>query len=325
VGLVVSQEAEAQTIARADTLDATWTQAFFRQMMTIRLVEERLLRLFSEGALNGTVHTCLGQEACCVGVVNALDRDKDILFSNHRGHGHFLAYCDDVEGLIAELMGRQTGVCAGVGGSQHLHKRNFYSNGILGGIVPVATGMALAEKRKRTGAISVVFIGDGALGEGVIYESFNIASLWQLPILFVVEHNGYAQSTPTHLEHAGNLAARATPYGIPVTVIEATEVEEVYAAARECADAVRRESRPRMLFQHTHRFAPHSKGDDTRDPEEIARIRSADPLLRLQARLNAETRERILAEVETRIESAVEAARRAPIADFFALEASWPR
>ncbi|HMJ24673.1 MAG TPA: thiamine pyrophosphate-dependent enzyme, partial [Pyrinomonadaceae bacterium] len=177
-----------------DTIDkVSQTQAslkmFFQQMLTVRIVEERLLRLFSEGLLHGTVHTCLGQEGCAVGVVSALNAERDVVFSNHRGHGHFLAYCDDVDGLIAELMGRRTGVCAGVGGSQHLHQKNFYSNGILGGIVPVATGMALAEKAKESDSIVIVFLGDGAFGEGVVYEAFNIAALWDLPILFVVELN----------------------------------------------------------------------------------------------------------------------------------------
>jgi TPP-dependent pyruvate/acetoin dehydrogenase alpha subunit len=291
------------------------SQPLFMQMATIRRVEERLLQLFSEGLLNGTVHTCIGQEACAVGVVNALSKSQDIIFSNHRGHGHFLAYCDDVEGLIGELMGRSTGVCGGIGGSQHLHKDNFYSNGILGGIVPVATGMAFAEKRKRTGAIVTVFIGDGAFGEGVVYESLNIAALWKLPILFVVESNGYAQSTPTHLEHAGRLEARAEPFGIPVRRLEASDPRCVYDTAREMIGDVRGESRPGLLFLQTYRLSPHSKGDDTRDPSEIEEHRQRDPLALLREKLDPAWRESVEAQITDRVERAIAAAQQAPWAE----------
>ena len=149
----------------------------YAQLLGIRLFEQSLLDLFSTGALSGTTHTCLGQETVAVGVVSAIDRARDIVFSNHRGHGHFLAYCGEAERLYLEILGKPGGVCGGRGGSQHLYFDNFYSNGVQGGIVPVATGMALAEKTKGTGAVAVVFLGDGTLGEGVVYESFNIASL----------------------------------------------------------------------------------------------------------------------------------------------------
>ena len=296
---------------------------FYRQMMTMRIVEESLLRLFSEGLLNGTVHTCLGQEACAAGVISALDCERDILFSNHRCHGHYLAYCDDIEGLIAELMGRETGVCGGVGGSQHLQKNNFYSNGILGGIAPVATGMAYAEKIKESGAIAVVFIGDGAYGEGVVYESLNMAGLWSVPLLVVSELNGYAQSTPTHLEHSGQLEARGVPFGIPVTTIEATDVTHIYRAAHRCVDAIRRQGRPQILCLKTYRLGPHSKGDDNRDSLELEFYRKEDPLLRLQQQVDPARQEQIEREINERVAQAIEQARHAPIADFFLLEAQW--
>src|SRR5713226_6676472 len=124
-------------------------------LLSIRLFEQSLLDLFATGALSGTTHTCIGQETTAVGVVSAIDRDRDVIFSNHRGHGHFLAYCGEIERLYLELMGKPGGVCGGRGGSQHLYSRHFYSNGVQGGIVPVATGMALAEKLKATGAVVV--------------------------------------------------------------------------------------------------------------------------------------------------------------------------
>ena len=141
----------------------------YRALYKIRRFEELVLDNFSRGIFFGTTHTCLGQEANAVGVLGCLLQD-DIVFSNHRGHGHFLAYGGDAHALFAELMGKASGICGGRGGSQHLHWRNFYSNGIQGGIVPVATGMALAEKVKISPAVAVVFLGDGTLGEGVIYR-----------------------------------------------------------------------------------------------------------------------------------------------------------
>src|SRR5262249_5406730 len=139
--------------------------------------EQRLLDLFAQGKLFGTVHTCIGQEWVGVAVAEAL-AEGDVVFTNHRGHGHYLARTDDVDGLVAEVMGKQSGVCGGRGGSQHLCGGGVYSNGIQGGIVPVAAGMALAHKLRGTGRVAVVFIGDGTLGEGAVYETLNIASRW---------------------------------------------------------------------------------------------------------------------------------------------------
>lgn len=282
-----------------------------QQMATIRAVEETLLWLFSQGLVRGTVHTSIGQEACAVGVVNALDRAKDVICSNHRGHGHFLAYCDNVEGLIAEVMGKPAGVCGGIGGSQHLHAGNFYSNGILAGMVPVATGMALAEKVRRSGAMVVIFLGDGALGEGVVYESFNIASLWRLPILFAVEHNGYAQCTPTHLEHAGRLEARACSFDIPVIETDGNNIMAVYNCARQAVAAVGGEQRPYLLFMRTYRLAPHSKGDDLRDQEEISEHRKRDPLVLARRQVGAAEWERIATQARERVSEDLSRVRQA--------------
>ncbi|RPJ36623.1 MAG: thiamine pyrophosphate-dependent dehydrogenase E1 component subunit alpha, partial [Planctomycetaceae bacterium] len=212
-------------------------------MYLIRTVETSLLDLFGRGAITGTVHTCIGQEACAVGVVAAFDKQRDVLFSNHRPHGHYIAYCDDVEGLIAEIMGKKSGVCGGTGGSQHLHKHNLYTNGIQGGIVPNAVGAALAAKRLGTGAISVVFVGDGTMGQGIVYESLNVASLWSLPVLFVLEDNGYAQTTPKHLAHAGRLADRARAFNVDVRAVAAGDVFVVHAAAAEAVKQVREAQR----------------------------------------------------------------------------------
>ena len=283
-------------------------EEFYRQMYTIRKVEQNLLDLFAQGYITGTVHTSMGQEACDVGVVNALDRSKDIIFSNHRAHGQFLAYCDDVEGLIAEIMGKETGVCMGIGGSQHIHKGNMYTNGVQGGIVPNAVGAALAEKTKGTGSVVMVVLGDGTMGEGVVYESFNIASLWSLPVLFLLIDNGIAQSTPKHLEHAGDLATRAMTFSIDSVSIEADDVAKVYSTACQIVNEMRERSRPFFLHVRTARLGPHSKGDDTRSKEEIELLKQKDPLLKIAANLPADLRMEIEQEIDSRIQTAVEKA-----------------
>jgi TPP-dependent pyruvate/acetoin dehydrogenase alpha subunit len=290
-------------------------RAFYSQMYLIRTVENSLLELFARGELAGTVHTCIGQEACAVGVVSALDRQRDMLFSNHRAHGHYLAYCDDVEGLIAEIMGRKTGVCGGMGGSQHLHKGNLYTNGIQGGIVPNAVGAALAAKMLRSGAISVAFLGDGTMGQGVVYESLNVASLWSLPVLFVLEDNGYAQTTPKHLAHAGDLKERARAFNVDARAVGADDVFVVNAAATEAAGQVRETQRPLFLSLSTYRLSPHSKGDDFRSEAEIASYRAKDPLRRLGLLLPDGVRRAVEEQARQRVRRAIELARESPPAD----------
>lgn len=259
---------------------------FFHEMFRIRVVEETLLNLFAHGAIGGTVHTCLGQEAVAVGVTSALNREMDIICSNHRGHGHFLAYCRDGRGLIAEILGQPAGVCGGIGGSQHLQKKNFYSNGILGGMAPVAVGMAYAEKLKGSGAVVVQFMGDGAMAEGAVYEALNMASLWGLPIMFAVENNQYAQSTHWSAQHSGALEQRSEAFGVPVSDIDGNDVEGVYDTARRLIREIRSQCAPRLLFMRTYRLGPHSKGDDLRDPQELDYHLQQEPLYRLRKNLD---------------------------------------
>ena len=188
----------------------------YHELTTIRHFEEAVLENFPKGVFSGTTHTYLGQEANAVGVLSHLLSD-DIVFSNHRCHGHFIAFGGDMRALFAEMMGKATGVCGGRGGSQHLQWHNFYSNGVQGGIVPVSTGMALAEKYQNTNAVVVCFLGDGTLGQGVVYESLNLASLWGAPILYVVENNHIAQTTPTGHALAGDIALRFAAFDIPAS------------------------------------------------------------------------------------------------------------
>ena len=251
--------------------------SLYRTMLLIRRFEERLLDEFSSGRLVGTTHAYIGQEANAAGLFSELSAE-DVIFSNHRCHGHFLAYGGDPHLLAAELMGKATGLVGGRGGSQHIHWRNFYSNGIQGGIVPVATGMALAEKSKKSGNFVVVFLGDGTLGEGTVYESLNIASLWSLPVLFVVENNRYAQTTPVSLAVAGSIPARFSAFEMETWEQDSSDVVEISHVAKEAVEYVRNTCRPAGLVLNTFRFSAHSKGDDVRDPLEIAGYKHKDPL-----------------------------------------------
>jgi len=287
--------------------------ALYKQLATIRQFEETVLDAFPKGAFYGTTHTYIGQEANAVGVLAHL-HEGDIVFSNHRCHGHFLAYGGDARGLFAELMGKATGVCGGIGGSQHLHWKDFYSNGVLGSTAPIAVGAALAEKRKGSQAIVVLFLGDGAMGEGVVYESLNIASLWGAPILFIVENNHIAQTTPTELALAGSLAGRFAAFNIPAAELDSSDVRQIYTTAGQEFASLRSAPGPRALILHTARFGPHSKGDDTRDPAAIEELRATrDPLAIHATRLDAAERTAIDAEIHSTIAAAYAQAEADPL------------
>jgi TPP-dependent pyruvate/acetoin dehydrogenase alpha subunit len=270
--------------------------------------------MFSQGLLVGTTHTCIGQEANAVGVIAHLDNERDIVVSNHRCHGHFLAFTADRLGLLAEVMGRVDGVSGGRGGSQHLCAPNFYTNGIQGSIVPLTTGMAVAQKRREDGAIATVFIGDGTLGQGAVYECLNIAALWDLPLLIVVEDNHYAQTTPRTLAVAGSVPARAEAFGVASDILDTTDVRAVHAAAGRAVAAVRTTGRPFMLVLETYRLAAHSKGDDTRDPAEIEARRERDPLRITGALIDPAERAAIEARCEEELAETIAAAEASPIA-----------
>lgn len=252
-------------------------QKQLREALTIRRVEEKFLELFSLGKLNGTVHTCVGQEFSAVAFAGQL-RPTDFIFSNHRCHGHFISFTKDVRGLLAELMGKRSGVSGGVGSSQHLCKDNFFSNGIQGGIVPVAAGYALAHKLREADAIGTVFIGDGTLGEGALYETMNIVSKWEIPLLIVCENNFYAQSTPQSINLAGTILDRPAAFGIQTFEGDTWHPTELTDGARRAIDFVRTNRKPAFYLVNTYRLNAHSKGDDDRAKEEVQEFRSRDYL-----------------------------------------------
>lgn len=289
-------------------------EADLYQACLIRTVEEALLRLFSEGKLDGTTHTCIGQEMSAVALAKSLDRRRDIIFSNHRCHGHYLAWTGDAEGLIAEVMGKRTGTCGGLGGSQHLCAPGFFSNGIQGGIVPVAAGLALGAKLDAGGGIVAACIGDGTLGEGVVYETLNIASKWQLPLLVVLENNLYAQSTSQAETLAGEIGARAEAFGIPVFRGDTWDHEALARELKNAADQVRGACRPAFVQVDTYRLAAHSKGDDDRDPEQIALHAGRDPVNIFLARNEADS-DGQLASMRERVGRCIESANGEPAPD----------
>src|SRR3954468_8691288 len=199
-----------------------------RLALFIRHFERKLLDLFEEGRINGTTHTCIGQEYIPVALRPLLDL-SDFVFSNHRGHGHYLARYKDPHGLLAEIIGRLGGVCDGVGGSQHILRDRYLSTGVQGQSLPVATGVALRLRRHEPGVLAAVYIGDGTWGEGAVYEALNMAALWRLPLLVLVEHNGIAQSTPTESQMAGTIAGRVAGLGIAHHRVDQQDVNAIRA------------------------------------------------------------------------------------------------
>ncbi len=260
----------------------------FRAMLLIRRTEELVLRLFSEGKVSGTTHTYIGQEANAVGIIGQLTPRRDHVVSNHRCHGHYLAFEGPLKGLLAEIMGLANGICGGRGGSQHLKFDNFLSNGILGGGAPIACGLALGEKLGGSDGIVLLCLGDGTLGQGVLYESLNMAALWELPVLFLVENNRYAQTTPVELAVAGSIVERAAPFGIETSEIESTDISQLRAWGAQLIEYIHSRRKPFWGVVHTHRLSAHSKGDDTRSSEEVERCRRLDPLLIQGTRISDE-------------------------------------
>ena len=282
-------------------------ERLYRRMRFIRRFEETVLELFERGLLNGTTHACIGQEADAVAIVEHLG-DHDHVFSNHRCHGHFLARTGDALALIAEIMGKPEGVCGGIGGSQHLCAPGFMSNGVQGGIVPNAAGVALAKQLDGDAGLSVVFIGDGTLGEGVTYETLNVASLWKLPLVIVLEDNGWAQSTPASANLAGSMPDRFAAFGLPVYEIDSTDVEELDAFAGRALAQARQKEGPVTIVIHTYRLCHHSKNADNRPAEEVAARWDLDPIEIHGRRLDPSARAAIDAEVESALQEVIDQA-----------------
>lgn len=286
-----------------------------RKALGIRLFEQRLLKLFSEGRLNGTVHTCIGQEWTGVAVAEHL-RPNDVIFSNHRCHGHYLARTGNYTGLFAEIMGREGGICRGRGGSQHICDSNVFSNGIQGGIVPVSTGIAFAQQREDKGDITVVFIGDGTLGEGAVYESMNLASMWGVPLLIVLENNLYAQSTSQLQTLSGDIEARAQAFGIRTMRGDTWSPEALIESLGEAVNYVREMRRPLFFRADTYRLMAHSKSDDDRSRHEVDSYWQRD-VMHHARETHPEIMVALEAELEAMLDEAVSQAETSPLSSGF--------
>ncbi len=244
--------------------------------MRIRAVENALYDLFGKGKLHGTIHTCIGQEFSGA-VLGKYVREHDFVTSNHRCHGHFIGATNNWRGLIDELVGNEDGVCAGIGSSQHLWARNFLSNGQQGGMMPVAAGIALDRKTRGSNDVVVSYIGEGTLGEGIVYETLNLDALWGLPHVVVCENNFYSQSTNQDLSVAGSILDRAAAFSITVAHADTWDLPHFDAVFAAAMDRARKSRLPTFIQLSTYRLNPHSKGDDLRARAEIDWFRSHDP------------------------------------------------
>ena len=294
----------------------------YRSMCTIRQFEERVHTEFATGDIPGFVHLYAGEEASAVGVCMHLT-DRDTIASTHRGHGHCIAKGCDVPGMMAEIYGRKSGLCAGKGGSMHiadLHKGMLGANGIVGGGAPLACGAALTAKTLKTGAVAVAFGGDGASNQGTTAESMNLATVWKLPVVFVLEDNGYAESTASAWSVGGDPVKRAEGFGMPGVQVDGHDFFAVHAAAGEAIARARAGDGPSLLHVKLNRYFGHFEGDGMtyRAPDEVAGLRAMKDCLKLFRRkvgeaqlLDAATLDAMDAEVEALIDESVHAAKAA--------------
>ncbi|MBI2842001.1 MAG: thiamine pyrophosphate-dependent dehydrogenase E1 component subunit alpha [Armatimonadetes bacterium] len=310
----------------------------YRRMMTIRRFEQRSIELYREGSIRGYFHPYLGEEAIAVGVCEAL-RNDDAIVSTHRGHGHCIAKGMDLGRMMAELLGREGGYCRGRGGSMHIADVSggvLGANGIVGGGIPIAIGVAKGFRLFGTDRIAVCFFSDGASNNGVFAESINMAAIWNLPVLFVLENNHYAVSTRIdETSMSAALADRATAYGIQAETINGNEVDLVYETATRGAGLCRKGGGPFLMECKTYRHGGHHVNDPgsymPKDEMDFWRGKN-DPIDRWRSRLissglaEGEDLNRIDGEVESLLDEAVEFAKRSPepsVEEFLAeLEAS---
>ncbi|WP_444436316.1 thiamine pyrophosphate-dependent dehydrogenase E1 component subunit alpha [Pseudomonas sp. A6] len=296
----------------------------YRVMRTIRAFEERLHLEFATGEIPGFVHLYAGEEASAAGVMAHLD-DEDCIASTHRGHGHCIAKGVDVYGMMAEIYGKKTGVCQGKGGSMHiadLSKGMLGANGIVGAGAPLAAGAALAAKLKGNRAVAVAFFGDGGSNEGTVFEAMNLASVWNLPCIFVAENNGYAEATASNWSVAcDHIADRAAGFGMPGVTVDGFDFFAVHEAAGAAVERARAGEGPSLIEVKLTRYYGHFEGDAQtyRAPDEVKHYRETrDCLMQFRERttraglLQASALDAIDAEVEAGIEEAVVRAKADP-------------
>jgi pyruvate dehydrogenase E1 component alpha subunit len=310
--------------ARPPALDREHAQHLLREMLRVRRFEERAAEQYSLTRIRGFLHLYIGEEAVGVGVMQALTPD-DAIVATYREHGQALARGLPAASLMAEMFGKSTGCSRGRGGSMHFFdvSRRFYGgNAIVGGGLPIAVGLALADRLQGRKRVTACFFGDGAVAEGEFHESLNLAALWQLPVLFLCENNEYAMGTSILQELAQpDIHLRAESYGIPAEEVDGMDVVAVEAAARRAAEAVRAGPGPRFLELHTYRFRAHSMADPDlyRKKEEVEHWKERDPIALFEARLRkaklltGDELAAVEAEIAAELDQAIAAAEAAPI------------
>jgi len=317
-------------IKMADKINSKRLIELYKLMVRIRFHEEAIKILFTQGKIGGTTHLCIGQEAVSAGVIAQL-RPDDFVSSTHRGHGHMLAKGGELKPMLAEILGRIDGYCKGKGGSMHIASitlGNLGANGIVSGGLPIAVGSGLSAKMRGTDQITVVSFGDGAANEGNTHESMNMASVWQLPVLFLFENNGYAVSTHTSISMGGSMEKRAAGYDLPFIKVDGMDLESVHIAAKEAIAHVRSGEGPYVMQCDTYRYEGHYYGDPMvyRTKEEIDGWREKDPIKRVEGImiergiLTKEKYQKIKENIQTEVNEAVafaEASPQPPIESMF--------
>ena len=312
----------------ANELSPEQLKKFLRDMLLIRRFEEKAGQLYGMGLIYGFCHLYIGQEAVVVGMQAAAEPGKDSVVTSYRDHGHMLATGMDPKGVMAELTGRRTGYSRGKGGSMHMFstERRFYGgHGIVAAQVPIGTGLAFAHKYSNDGGASMVYYGDGAANQGQVYESFNMAALWKLPAVYVIENNRYGMGTSVARASAtGDLHKRGAAYGIPNEAVDGMDVLAVYEAGQRALAHARSGKGPYILGVETYRYRGHSMSDPAkyRSREEVSKIRSEqDPIDRIRQMLlddgdaTEDEVKKIDAEVKAIVTEAAEFAQQSPEPD----------
>ncbi|HEX3882552.1 MAG TPA: pyruvate dehydrogenase (acetyl-transferring) E1 component subunit alpha [Stellaceae bacterium] len=310
--MAVKHKTKPQKSAEPPVAAATLKQ-FFHDMLLIRRFEERAGQLYGMGLIGGFCHLYIGQEAVVVGLQAAIE-EGDTIVTSYRDHGHMLACGMDPKGVMAELAGRRDGYSRGKGGSMHMFSRekNFFGgHGIVGAQVPIGTGLGFAHRYRDDGRISVTFLGDGAINQGQVYESFNMASLWKLPVVYVIENNRYGMGTSVDRASARtDLFHRGVAYGIPGEQVDGMDAVAVYEAGVKAAEHARSGEGPIIIEMLTYRYRGHSMSDPAkyRTRDEVNKMRSEhDPIDHLRARLieNGVATEAALTAVERKVREIV--------------------
>ena len=271
-------------------LDQAQLEEMLHQMLLIRAFEESAEQLYLQGMIHGTMHLSIGQEGSAVGSIAALRAD-DYILSTHRGHGHCIAKGAQVGGMMAEFMGKETGYCRGRGGSMHMADvatGNLGANGIVAGGVPMAAGVGLSIQMQKQDKVILVFFGDGAANEGAFHESLNLASIWNLPVIYLCENNQYAMSmSVARSMNVDDVSARAASYNIPGVTVDGNDTIAVYEATRDAAARARSGGGPTLIEAKTYRYKGHSKSDKQRyrTKEEVQEWQEKDPIGRLSRQM----------------------------------------